>query len=484
MATFILTSNNYFLTPIPNSRLIGVVECPDDLTSFGTIHSDWTLRARIGKFEQYNTLEVFGTKIHGDKLNELASELILRSNSMIVNREGLCFLSVGSRFVKRVRLNDYFGWSKFGVKPEIETVWNKFNMFDRRIVIDLEEMKKSLSESKDKETELSETLMSKSKALDMCNYQLTENQTELSGLNKILDEMKRSLSESKDKEIELSETILNKSKALDICNYQLTKNQTELSELKKVLGEMKKSLSESKDKEIELSETILSKSKALDICNYQLTDNQSEISGLNKILDEMKKSLLESKNKETELSETLLSKSKALDICNYQLMKNQTELSGLNRILNEMKKSLSESKNRETKLSETLLSKSKELDNCKSQSMEYRTELFELRKILEKMETEKVELEKKWIEEAKSGKEWKKVAEEREEELRKVESQLVAKTKHADTLKDAAGSLMNSMWDLNKLGRREMAVFWNLAVLKVGAIPSSLRTWWINNQVK
>ncbi|KAL6539823.1 hypothetical protein OROHE_011594 [Orobanche hederae] len=435
MATFSLTSNNYFLTPIPNSRLIGVVECPDDLTSFGTIHSDWTMRAKIGKFEQYNTLEVFGTKIHGDKLNELASELILRSNSMIVNREGLCFLSVGSRFVKRVRLNDYFGWSKFGVKPEIETIWNKFNMFDRKIIIDLEEMKKLLSESKDKETELSETLLSKSKALDICNYQLTQNQIELSGLNEIMDEVNKSLSESKDKETELSETLLSKSKALDICNFELTENRTELSRLNKILEEMKKSLSESKDRE-------------------------------------------------TELSKTLLSKSKELDICNYQLMESRTELSGLNKILEEMKKSLSESKDREAKLSQSLLSKSEEFDIYKSQSMENRAELAGLKKIIEQMKNEKEELKKKGIEEAESGKEWKKVAEEREEELRKVESQLVAKTKHADTLKDAADSLMNSMWDLNKLGRREMAVFWNLAVLKVGAIPSTLRTWWINNQVK
>ncbi|KAL6534621.1 hypothetical protein OROGR_013296 [Orobanche gracilis] len=287
MTTFSLTSNNYFLTPMAISRHIGVFECPDDLTSFGTIHSDWTLRAKIGKFEQYNTLDVFGTKIHGDKLNELASELTLRSNSMIVNREGLCFLSVRSRFVKRVRLNDYFGWSKFGVKPEIETAWNKFDMFDRKIVIDLEEMKKSLSESRDKEIELSETL----------------------------------------------------------------------------------------------------------------------------------------------------------------------------------------------------LSKNDDLNICKSLLMEHRTELFQLRKILEQMKNEKDELTKKGIEEAESREEWKKVADEREE-LRKVKSQLVAKTKHADTLKDVADSLVNSMWDLNKLGRREMAVFWNLVGLKVGAIPSSLRTWWIKNQVK
>ncbi|KAL6539824.1 hypothetical protein OROHE_011595 [Orobanche hederae] len=295
MATFSLTSNNYFLRTFPHSQDIFVFDFKDDITSFDIVlspHSYFTLRARIGDSQQHKALEVFGTTIHGDKLVKLASDLTLKSGVqtfyLMVNREGLCFLSVNGTIVKRLRLNDYFGWSKFGVKPEIETVWNKFNMFDRRIVIGLEEMKKSLSESKDRETELSETL----------------------------------------------------------------------------------------------------------------------------------------------------------------------------------------------------LSKSKELDICKSQLMEYRTELFGLRKNLEKMKNEKEELEKKGIEEAESGEEWKKVAEERGGELRKVKSQLVGKTKHADTLKDVADSLMKSMWDLNKLGRREMVVLWKLAVLKVGAIPNSLRTWWINNQVK
>ncbi|KAL6540498.1 hypothetical protein OROMI_024381 [Orobanche minor] len=293
MATFSLTSDNYFLRTFPHSQDIFVFDFKDDITSFDIVlSSHFTLRARIGDSHQHKALEVFGTTIHGDKLVKLASDLTLKSGVqtfyLMVNREGLCFLSVNGPVVKRLRLNDYFGWSKFDVKPEIKTVWNKFNMIERRIVIGLEEMKKSLSESKDRETELSETL----------------------------------------------------------------------------------------------------------------------------------------------------------------------------------------------------LSKSKELDICKSQLMEYQTELFELRKNLEKMKNEKEELEKKGIEEAKSGEEWKKVAKEREEELRKVKSQLVAKTKHADTLKDTADSLMKSMWDLNKLGRREMAVFWNLTVLKVGAIPRSLQTWWINNQVK
>ncbi|KAL6532906.1 hypothetical protein OROGR_013866 [Orobanche gracilis] len=393
MATFSLTSNNYFLRTYRDSPDIFVFDFKDDITSFDIIRSPphWTLRAIIGNSQKHNALEIFGTTIHGDKLVKLASDLTLKSGAqtfyMIVNREGLCFLSVNDPVVKRLRINDYFGWSKYGVELKLDTtVWNKFDLHDGRIVVDMQGMKKSLSESKERETELSETLLSKSDALDACTFQLTENRAELSGLKKILDEMEKSLSESKDREAKLSDSLVSKSEALQICKSQLMENQTELSRSKKIQDEMKKSLSESKDRETELRETLLSKSDALDICKSHLTEN--------------------------------------------------------------------------------------------------RTELSRLKKILEQMKNEKEELEKKWIEEAKSGEEWRKVAEEREEELRKVKNQLVAKTKHADTLKGVTDSLMNSMWDLNKIGRREMAVLWQLAVLKVGAIPSSLRTWWINNQVK
>ncbi|CAN0927969.1 Glycerol-3-phosphate 2-O-acyltransferase 6 [Linum grandiflorum] len=199
MATFTLTSNNQFLRTFRNSRDICVFDCQDHPTSFDTIlspPSHWTFRARIGHsaHTQYTSLELFGTTIHGADLSQLASDLTFKSNSqtfyLIVNREGLCFLSVGDPVVKRVRVNDYFGWSKYGVRPPPmmngSTVWNKLEMFDRRIVVDYEGMKNALSESRVKEAEMSKDLINKSQAFDICKSELMEHRKELTELKEMM----------------------------------------------------------------------------------------------------------------------------------------------------------------------------------------------------------------------------------------------------------------------------------------------------------
>ncbi|CAN1178149.1 hypothetical protein LINPERHAP2_LOCUS33506 [Linum perenne] len=190
MTTFTLTSNNQFIRTFRNSPDICVFDCQDDLASFDTIlsiPSHWTFCARIGDSAQYTALELFGTTIHGNQLSHLASDLTFKSNShtfyLIVNREGLCFLSVGDPVVKRVRVNDYFGWSKYGVScPPNCTVWSKFDMFERRIIVDYEGMKNALSESRAREAEISEHLVSKSEELGIYKSKLVEHEKELAGL--------------------------------------------------------------------------------------------------------------------------------------------------------------------------------------------------------------------------------------------------------------------------------------------------------------
>ncbi|CAI0424326.1 unnamed protein product [Linum tenue] len=198
MAAFSLTSNGSFIRTFRNSPDICVFDCQDDPSSFDAIlspPSHWTFRARIGDSAQYTALELFGTTIQGDELTQLAADLTLKSNSqtfyLIVNREGLCFLSVGDPVVKRIRVNDYFGWSKYGVKPVTEpTVWNKMEMFSRGIVVDFEEMARSLSESRDREAELSRSLVSKKEELESCKSELVAKQRELSGLEAILEQVR------------------------------------------------------------------------------------------------------------------------------------------------------------------------------------------------------------------------------------------------------------------------------------------------------
>ncbi|CAI0472075.1 unnamed protein product [Linum tenue] len=43
------------------------------------------------------------------------------------NSQGLCLVNVGGATVKKVRVNDYFGWSKYGVKPAAGE-WKRVDM--------------------------------------------------------------------------------------------------------------------------------------------------------------------------------------------------------------------------------------------------------------------------------------------------------------------------------------------------------------------
>ncbi|CAI0407673.1 unnamed protein product, partial [Linum tenue] len=81
---------------------------------------------------------------------------------LATNRNGICYLYVNSPSVKRLRVNDYFGWAKYGVKPPISTstIWNKCDMSTGATLVDVGQLLKN------KENEMQEKVKEMRKELD------------------------------------------------------------------------------------------------------------------------------------------------------------------------------------------------------------------------------------------------------------------------------------------------------------------------------
>ncbi|CAN1235613.1 hypothetical protein LINPERPRIM_LOCUS4558 [Linum perenne] len=109
----------------------------------------WTLCAKIGGLgygsNQYYVLEVNGVTFSREWVSTLANDLIITGKDgqkfhLMVNRQGLCLLDVSgdSGPVKWLRINDRFGWSKYGVKVlQGGTVtWSVCDMHNGAVLVD------------------------------------------------------------------------------------------------------------------------------------------------------------------------------------------------------------------------------------------------------------------------------------------------------------------------------------------------------------
>ncbi|KDP45403.1 hypothetical protein JCGZ_09652 [Jatropha curcas] len=90
--------------------------------------TDWKYLTTVGPDLEYDSVEIFGVEISGLAFNNLAAELC--NFRLIVNREGYCYFNIGaivdpSFGVNYYRLNDLFCWSKYGIKQEITSIWNR-----------------------------------------------------------------------------------------------------------------------------------------------------------------------------------------------------------------------------------------------------------------------------------------------------------------------------------------------------------------------
>ncbi|CAI0396497.1 unnamed protein product [Linum tenue] len=146
MSVLKLNSDNQFIRSFKGYPTnIFVYDYMDDPNVFEMIHasnSRWSSPTAVGPTitASYKALEVSGVTIGGDKLTELAKDLTLTDRNgqtfhLIVNRQGLCFVYVASQPIMRLRINDRFGWSKYGVKPRISTVWSVWDMSSGAVLV-------------------------------------------------------------------------------------------------------------------------------------------------------------------------------------------------------------------------------------------------------------------------------------------------------------------------------------------------------------
>ncbi|CAL1372979.1 unnamed protein product [Linum trigynum] len=160
---FSLTSDNEFISLIDDTR-VEVRRYKGDVNNFNTIRrtdyasdNHWGIPAvEVGPGEGYEALEVFGTAIEGENFKQLVKELKAVEDGekihFFVNRLGLCMISrINHPTIKAMRINDYFGWSKYGVKLPRDvtkfTVWSRADMHSGETLVDSRGMGRASEEA-------------------------------------------------------------------------------------------------------------------------------------------------------------------------------------------------------------------------------------------------------------------------------------------------------------------------------------------------
>ncbi|CAL1363570.1 unnamed protein product [Linum trigynum] len=179
MSVFSLTSDDQFIRAKEGSPVISVYTFLDDLKDFGFIFRRTSKQqprlstsTRVGPTApKFKELEVLGVTIGGDRLKELIGDLVLpkESHYLMVNRQGLCLLHAGGPSVAWLRLNDRFGWFKYGVRPAVETgtIWSVWDMSSGAVLVAPplgrgrggEDTWEKVVEEKEKEMEAKESLL-------------------------------------------------------------------------------------------------------------------------------------------------------------------------------------------------------------------------------------------------------------------------------------------------------------------------------------
>ncbi|CAL1398252.1 unnamed protein product [Linum trigynum] len=188
MAAFILKSDNQFITPASSNADVLVYDFDHmgDMNTTLQINEKGALlpkrpAVRVGPSSpQHKALQAFGVAIEGEQLGGLARELagIEDGNNVYVyvNRLGLCIITkINHPSVKAMRINDYFGWSKYGVRVPREmicksttTLWNRLDMFTGETMMDVGGMARAAEEAK----ELRRSLEEERLELAVCKMEL------------------------------------------------------------------------------------------------------------------------------------------------------------------------------------------------------------------------------------------------------------------------------------------------------------------------
>ncbi|CAL1372975.1 unnamed protein product [Linum trigynum] len=254
MAAFSLTSDRQFVAGLKDDPNLYVYEYLGDLNESTIIRpgQPWSSDGVIiGPSQQTNfkALEVFGVIISDKLFMELVKDLNLKGYNgqtfrLVVNRRGCCLLdrvNDPSSFAM-LRINDCFGWSKYGVKlPKFTSadVWNRCDMYNGATVVDVRGIMVATEKEKDVKVELA-----------MCRKELecTKEMVRKSGeaeslLNRFVEE--------KEKEVE---RVVKIQSARHEKELELTKEAVKRGEEIELL--LRKSVEE-KEKEVEKMSNLL-----------------------------------------------------------------------------------------------------------------------------------------------------------------------------------------------------------------------------------
>ncbi|CAN0862854.1 hypothetical protein LINGRAHAP2_LOCUS8569 [Linum grandiflorum] len=152
MSPFVVNSNSLFLCGTTNGA-VTVVDAGTDLNTPTYSGDNWKIVAAVeaaaARTEICRAVEIFGKVVEGASLDKLCQDLL--NSQVLVNRDGYQVrylgadggvnggegFEIGNNYL--MKLNNLFGWGKYGVKsPEgrIGTVWNRYDVNAGEAVVD------------------------------------------------------------------------------------------------------------------------------------------------------------------------------------------------------------------------------------------------------------------------------------------------------------------------------------------------------------
>ncbi|CAL1377199.1 unnamed protein product [Linum trigynum] len=180
----------------------------------------------------HRALEIFGTVIEGGDLDKLQGELF--DSKILVNRDGYQvkywnkngnaaggFVIGGSDMAK---LNNLFGWGKYGVKPAMTTVWNRY-VARGEVVVDYvaaeERRKETAAESEKQRKKLRESAL-----------RAAEKEEIVGHYKRILEENKEVMWEKESAKERLREVIEEKNRVVEEQSRVIKEKEVEIRSLK------------------------------------------------------------------------------------------------------------------------------------------------------------------------------------------------------------------------------------------------------------
>ncbi|CAL1398254.1 unnamed protein product [Linum trigynum] len=194
--------------------------------------------ARVGPSRKagFNALQVWGVTIEGEEqFKELVADMAIKSSQtrsrsyrLGVNRFGLCFLIGGPvhPLGRSVVINDYFGWSKYGVEPPLppppdgtttyrigaRVVMNSFEAFHNRVevAVDVRGIMRAAEEAKNLR-----------RRLERMEKEAEEVRLELTACRKEIECMDDAVERSEKTKVVLEKSAEEKEKEVEGLNSQL-----------------------------------------------------------------------------------------------------------------------------------------------------------------------------------------------------------------------------------------------------------------------